>query len=194
MKVFTYLLMIFLMLINPLLAETIGNTYKIAEPDILGVIEQKAENIKFDKEKILKRIKSFRPEDDTRLPRAEKNRVFYPDMSYTLEFDVKDQYGQIIYPKGFRFDPTPYLPLLNPVVIFNPEDPDQLNWFIREYKDQHSPQVIITEGKFSDYSKKLSRPLFYLPKKMAERFQLKAVPSVISQKESRIQVKEVHLE
>lgn len=188
---------ILLLIIHPwgmIQAETIGNTWEIAETDVLSIIEKKAANIKFDKDKILKKVKSFRPKDDTRLPRAIKPETFYPDLRYTLEFDVKDQYGEIIYPKGFRFDPTPYFPLPNPVVIFNPEDKEQLNWFIRTWGKDTSPQVIITEGNFSDYADQLNRPLFYLPKKMAERFQLKAVPSVISQNQQGIQVKEVYLE
>ena len=174
-----------------MLAGTVGRTWPVAESDILYEIERRAAKIEIDSEKMEERIDRHVPSDSVNLPRATESREFSPDMSYTLPFDVVGANGTVIYPMGFRFDPMEYVSMPTTIVIFNPEDPEQLEWYRKNYAGNVSIQAIATAGSYRKHSKQLGRSLYYLPEIVARRFRLKAVPVIIRNVGNRIVVNEI---
>lgn len=171
--------------------EQIGQTYRIIEEDILSLIHKRASKIKFDKEALKKKAENLIPKDNINLPRAEKERVFFPDMHYQSEFDVTNQHGEIIYPKGYRYNAADFNQLIHPYIVFAAKDEEQLAWFQKNYQNDIRAKVIVTDGNYFKLSQKWKRPVYYLPKKMVESFKLKAVPSVITQVGNQVMVKEI---
>ena len=178
---------------------TFGTTYSIVERDALEEIKEHASKIDwrkhFNKEKTEAAVKNYQPEKVTALPRATENRTFSVDMTYTLDFDIPDGKGGILYPKGYTFNPLDYVQLPNILVVIDASDQKQIEWFESSpYINDYKTMCLIAGGKFWALSQKLQKPVFYANKQIVERFKLKAVPSVVQQKGQYMEVKEFDIE
>ena len=174
----------------------IGNTYPIAEKDALEEIKEKAKNIDIsryiNKNKLENKIKNYRPNDTPPLKTAHSDSSFTVDLTYTLDFDITDGRGNIVYPKGYTFNPLDYINYNRTIVVINGADNRQVEWFEEsKYGKDINTLLLITNGSYYRLSQKLKRQVFYANTKIVERFELKAVPSVIYQKENVMEVKEI---
>jgi len=195
---------IFLIAVLPLPAlaknlGTIGATYSIVERDALQEIEERAAQVDwkklFDKEKNEERIKNYKPKDVVRLARATRDSVRKVDISYTLEFDIHDEKGNILYPKGFTFNPLDYIVNPRTYVVINGSDRLQVEWFKKSsYIKDVNTVLWITDGNYYDLATDLGRAVFYANSLIVERFNLMAVPCVIVQKGNLLEVTEVDVE
>ena len=72
---------------------------------------------------------------------ARKDRTFLVDMTYTLERDIRDDKGNIVYPAGYAFNPLSYVSYPRTLVILNGKRPEQIRWFEESpyAKDARSP-------------------------------------------------------
>jgi len=173
---------------------TVGQIYPIAECDALTEIETRAKEINWrsilDKEK----PEDFRPSNLVPLPRAQHERSFLVDMTYTLEFDVPDGRGGNLYSRGYRFNPLDYVPFNQTLVVLNGDDPEQVGWLMSSsFLSEPGSQILLTQGSFSRVGKQLGRAVFYADRRILERFNLAAVPSVISRKGRLMEVKEIEI-
>lgn len=93
--------------------ESMGRSFEIAEPDALEDImarvrEKGPELSKQLREYTRKAALAYQPKDLASLPVATTNRMRDIALNWTLDFDIKDQNGEILYPKGYRFNPAAY--------------------------------------------------------------------------------------
>jgi conjugal transfer pilus assembly protein TraW len=140
------------------------------------------------------KIKNYRPEGMEALPAAVKDRVFSVDMTYTLDFDIPDGKGGIIYPRGYRFNPLDYIFLPNILVVIDGADARQVKWFqLSSYAKDTRVMLLLSGGSYKAVMEKLKRPVFYADGKMTAKFQLKALPVVIVQKGDVMEVREYAL-
>ena len=171
---------------------TFGATYAIAERDALAEIEQKAKGI--DWSKVIKRTsveKYEGPSDRANLPRAASDRSFPVDMTYTLQMDIPDGKGGVLYPRGYTFNPLDYVTFARTLVVINGNDPEQVKWFVTsEYNGRIDVMILLTEGPYRSLGKKLDVPLFYADSTIVERLRLSAVPSVVRQEGRNMVVSE----
>ncbi len=177
-----------------------GVTYPIAEKDALKEIEERAKQVDWHKvikkDKMEAAIKNYKPGGIKQLPRAADSRVFHVDMTYTLEVDIKDKDGNVLYPKGFVFNPLDYVK--NPGTIFiviNGADSSQVNWFKKSrYVNDPNVTLMITDGSYYELSKQLKRQVFYAIHDVIKRFELQYVPSIIQQKGRFMEVNEIDVD
>jgi len=162
---------------------TVGATYAIAERDALAEIEQKAKGIDWRQVITRKAIEEYDgPQDRVRLPRAARERSFPVDMTYTLQMDVPDGKGGVLYPKGYTFNPLDYITFARTLVVINGSDPEQVKWFAAsEYRGRIDVMLLLTEGPYRSLGKKLDSPMFYADSLLIERLRLAAVPSTVRQ-------------
>jgi conjugal transfer pilus assembly protein TraW len=178
---------------------TFGEVYDIVEKDALEELEEKARSVDFskamDRNALAKRARNFTPEDvkETRMiGPARKDRTFLVDMTYTLERDIKDDKGNIVYPTGYVFNPLSYVAYPRTLVILNGKRPEHVRWFKESsYAKDARVTLLLTDGSCSELSKTLKRPVFYASTKLIEVFSIQAVPSVVRQKGSYMEVTEV---
>ena len=172
-----------------------GRTYPIAEKDALTEIEERARQVDWNKVLDKKKLENYQgPPDRESLPQAKRNRNFLVDMTYTTEIDVPDGKGEILYPKGYTFNPLDYVTYPKTIVVINGNDRGQVAWFKdSEYNQRLDVTLLITEGAFGTISKQIDRTVSYANNKIISRFQLKAVPSIIRQKGRLMEVSEVAL-
>lgn len=176
-----------------------GRVYPIAEPDMLEELRAKAATVDWgkvvNKDQQKAKLKAFKPENLVSLPPAKQDRAFLVDMTYTLEFDLPDGKGGILYPKGYSFNPLDYAPLRGKLVVIDGSDPRQVAWFASSpYRNDLNVKLLLSGGSYYQLIETFQRPVFYYMQPMAIRLQLEAVPSVVEQSGRHLKVTEVGLD
>jgi conjugal transfer pilus assembly protein TraW len=177
-----------------------GATFNIKERNVAELLE---EHIQKNKEKIEKKLTDMKPEMKKQLenykPRdltknivsAKENKVHYPDPTYTTKEDVKDAGGNILYPKGYKFNPLHYISLTDKYVFFNYSNKKEVEWIKTNKLDKDiTTRLIITDGKIFEAMKELEREVFYANDLILDRFEINATPSIAMQQGDRIVVSE----
>lgn len=116
-------------------------------------------------------------------------------MTYTLDRDIADERGNVIYPKGYTFNPLHYVAYPGVIVILDGKSQGQVAWFRgSEYSKDMKTKLLITDGSHAELSNMLKRPVFFVNRAIIGVFQIKAVPSVVRQKETIMEVREIPVE
>jgi len=179
--------------------ETIGKTYPVIERDALEELKDAVSKVDwkkiFDKDKWKEKIRSFRPEDWASLPEARENRTRMVDMTYSLEFDIPDGKGNVLYPKGYTFNPLEYAGFRQTLIIIDGGREEHIEWYMKSpyYRDMET-MLLISDGSWYELMKRLKRPVFYLSAILKERLRLEAVPSIVRQEGRYMEVREVKVE
>lgn len=170
----------------------VGELYQVVEPDIATELQQQAiEKNHIDEDEFQERIKKYQPEDLHYLPRATDDRTFLVDMTYTLNQDLVDGNGKVIYPRGFTFNPLDYVSFPGGLLVIDGDDPSQIKWFKQTpYATNHQVRLLLAGGYAFQLTEQLKRSVFYLVDEIAERLQLAAAPSLVIQKDNMLQVQE----
>jgi conjugal transfer pilus assembly protein TraW len=172
----------------------VGRVYPIAERDALEEIEERARQVDWQSVLDRERPEDFRPANLAKLPRAHRGRSFLVDMTYILDFDIPDGKGGILYPKGYQFNPLDYVPFNQTLVVINGEDSEQVAWLkASPLVNRPDTLILLSGGGFSEVGQGLERAVFYATRQIVERFQLKAVPSVIHREGRMMEVEEIEI-
>ena len=171
----------------------VGETYPVVEPDVVAELkEEAAKKNRFGDNEFLERMKTYQPEDIHHLPRVIMDRTFLVDMTYTIDRDLLDGDGEVIYPRGFTFNPLDYVSFSGGMLIIDSSDLSQLKWFKETpYADNYRVRLLLSDGYAYKLIEQLKRPVFYLTDEIAGRLQLSAVPSLVIQKDDKLQVREL---
>jgi conjugal transfer pilus assembly protein TraW len=180
---------------------TFGAVYDIVEKDALKELEEKAKSVDFskavDRNALVRRARNFTPEDVKEMRMigpARKDRTFLVDMTYTLERDIKDDKGNVVYPAGYVFNPLNYVAYPRTLVILNGKRSEHIRWFEESsYAKDAQVTLLLTDGSYSEFSRSLKRPVFYATTKLIETFRIQAVPSVVRQLGAYMEVTEVRI-
>jgi len=175
---------------------TVGKVYPVVEPDALAEIREAAARVDWDKvidrRNKMAMIRNFRPATLHPLPVAKVDKSFLVDMTYTLDTDIPDGKGGVLYPKGYSFNPFDYVRLTSILVVIDAGDRNQIDWFkASPYADDFRTRLLLSGGDYYDLAHELKRPVFYLMDSFADRLRLAAVPSVIRQQDKMLEVREV---
>ncbi len=180
----------------------VGKTYPFAEKDLLVLLHKYIKSHKKEIAKKLQKIKkeakkkiiNFKPQGINPLTPAPKNRVFYPDLTYTLPYDIKDTQGRVIYPKGFKFNPANYVRLPYTIVVINGNRKEELKWAEKNgYFNNIHYRIFLTDGNWYEIMKKYKTQVYYCMPQIEKRFKLKHTPSIITQIGNKIEVREICL-
>ncbi len=178
----------------------VGQTYEIAEPDMLAGFYKKLKKAKANGEmaKIEKQMKerfvsyAHRPSGIT-LPRTQTPRTRYFDPSIVLSQNITDHEGTVLWSAGTTVNPLDYISMTQQWLFFNADDPEQAAWAYA-YIKRHPKQVhpILTQGAVLDLMKTWQVRLYFdQGGRYAERFALKTVPSLISQEGKKLRIDEI---
>ncbi len=171
----------------------VGEMYPIVEPDVVAELkEQAAKTKELSDDEFREQIKSYQPENLHHLPRATRDRIFLVDMTYTIDRDLLDGDGKVIYPRGFTFNPLDYVSFSGGMLVIDGRDPTQVKWFTKTpYANNHRVRLLLSGGYAYKLIEELKRSVFYLTDEIADRLQLAAVPSLVIQKGDKLQVREI---
>lgn len=167
--------------------DRVGQVYPVVEPDFVEEAKQRAAQVDWekaiDKKKMEKKIKNFRPQNMTQLPTATRPRTRFVDMTYTLDRDILNGKGEILYPKGFQYNPLDYLPPginIPTLIVINGDDPLQLEWLESSaLKNDSNVKILLSGGNFYEVSERLGFHVYYLMNPVTQRLSLERVPCVV---------------
>lgn len=176
-----------------------GRLYDIAEKDAIEEIKERAASIDwqnhFSREEKEEAFKRFKPSNVKSLPETTTPNTYLVDMTYTLDVDIPDGKGGILYPKGYRFNPLDFMNFRSVIVVIDGTKQHHIEWFKKsDLKENINVKLLISNGSYYDVSHQLNRPVFYALKEIVTRFNLTHVPCIVSQVDKMIQVKEIAVE
>ena len=172
--------------------EPVGPTSAVIETDLVDELRQRAGGI--DVEQLRSAQAGYQPANLHTLPRATEDTTTMVDLTHTLEQEVKDANGQVLYPAGFTFNPLRYVSLSGALVVIDGSDPEQVAWFKDSpYGANRRALVLLTGGLATLLRDELRRPVAYLTGDIAQRLQLRAVPSIVAERDNQLEIREVSL-
>ena len=180
---------------------TIGPTYPVAEKNLLDVImarlrakEASGELKRLEQEardRAAYAVNNPRPVDGLR--RAQAARTFYFDPTLTLQSNVVDGTGAVLFPAGTRKNPLEVVSLSKHLLFFDGRDPGQVaraRELIEHYQGKVKP--ILVGGSYLDLMKRWNKPVFYdQDGTLVRKFGIAAVPAIVSQEGQRLRIDEV---
>ena len=172
--------------------EPVGPTSAVIETDLVDALRQRAVSINV--EQLRSAQARYQPANLHALPRATKHTTTVVDLTHTLEQDLVDAQGTILYPAGFTFNPLRYVSLSSVLVVIDGSDPEQVAWFKGSpYGANHRALLLLSGGLAVRLRDELRRPVAYLTEDIAQRLQLRAVPSVVVERDNQLVIREVSL-
>lgn len=182
---------------------TIGPTYEIAEPHLLAFIEQRLrEKERSGELQRLAQAARARGIDSVRQPApveglrtTERPRTFYVDPSFTLDRNITDPQGRLLFPAGTRKNPLEVVSLSRHLLFFDARDPRQVK-HARDLSGRYVGRIkpILTGGSYLDLMKAWRVPVYYDQSgTLTRRFGIRQVPALVSQDGLRLRIDELGL-
>ncbi len=181
----------------------IGPTYRIAEPDMLEWIENKArakvesgEALKYMQERTAAiKEKLTNPVALTTVSKALTNKTSYYDPTFQVEENVLDEKGAIVVPAGTTINPLDRVGLSRTLIFFDARDASQVA-FAKKYIDKVAglTQPILVGGSYFDLMKAWNTPVYFDQQgSLVRRFAIKHVPAIVRQEGKRLRIDEIAL-
>lgn len=182
---------------------TLGPTYEIAEPHLLAFIEQRLrEKERSGELQRLAEAARARGIDTVRQPppveglrTTERPRTFYVDPSFTLDRNITDPQGRLMFAAGTRKNPLEVVSLSRHLLFFDARDPRQVK-HARELSGRYAGRIkpILTGGSYLDLMKAWRVPVYYDQSgTLTRRFGIRQVPALVSQDGLRLRIDELGL-
>lgn len=181
----------------------IGPTYEISEPHLLKMIEQRLR----EKERTgeLKRLEEeakargvdavTNPQPVAGIRTTQAARTFYMDPSFTLDRNILDAQGRLLFPAGTRKNPLEIVSLSKHLLFFDARDRRQVNRareLLATYQGKVKP--ILTGGSYLDLMKSWRIPVYYDQQGwLTRRFGIHQVPALVSQEGQRLRIDELEI-
>lgn len=184
-------------------AGVIGPTYEIAEPHLLQFIEQRlrqkeasGELRRLQEEARNRGVDAVRhPEPVAGLSTTQAKRSFYYDPTYTLDRNVLDGQGRLMFATGTRANPLDIVSLPRRLLFFDARDPRQVvqaRRLIAQYDGRVKP--ILTGGSYLDLMQAWQLPVYYDQLGMlTKRLGIRQVPALVSQEGKRLRIDELEV-
>jgi len=178
----------------------VGQTYEIAEPDMLEGFYSKLREAEANgkmaevEEQMKERFIAHanRPKG-VALPRTQQHRVHYFDPTIVLSQNIVDHEGNVLWPAGTTVNPLDYVPMTQQWLFFDADDPEQAAW-AHDYLKRSPNQVrpILTQGAVLELTEAWQIRLYFDQHgKYVDKFGIRTVPSLISQEGKKLRIDEI---
>jgi len=184
---------------------TIGPTYGIAEPHLLTEIERRlrekertGELQRLIDEARARGVESVRqPAPVEGLRTTEAARTFYVDPSFTLDRNVVDAQGRLLFAAGTRKNPLEVVSLTRKLLFFDARDPKQVRRageLMASTAATTPVKPILTGGSYLDLMRAWRVPVYYDQQgALTRRLGIRQVPALVSQEGARLRIDELSL-
>ena len=125
-------------------------------------------------------------------PAALKDTTRVVDVSYTVPFDIPDENGKVLIPKGYVYNPLAKIHMTSLIVI-DGENKDHVEWARQKQKELRKAKILISRGSFLRVMRHYKLRVYHLDDHIMERMQIQAVPCTVVQKDQQLQITEYRL-
>jgi len=182
---------------------TIGPTYEITERDLIEVIKGKFRRMERTGE-LARMQEDYRrqvvdaieqPKPVPGIHAAQTARTFYIDPTWTLDRNVVDEKGAILFPAGTRVNPFDFDRLAKALLFFDARDKRQVAFAKRFMAESKLPvKPILIAGEPLKLMREWKREVFYdQGGALSKRFSIAQSPALVSQEGKRLRIDEVRL-
>ena len=182
---------------------TIGPTYEIAERDLIEVIHDKFRRMDSTGE-LLRLQEDYKrqvvatieqPKPVPGIVAAEIARTFYLDPTWTLDRNVIDEKGKVLFAAGTRVNPFDFDRLSKTLLFFDGRSKTQLAFAKRFIADSKLPvKPILIAGAPLKLMREWKREVFYdQGGALSKRLAITQSPAVVTQDGKRLRVDEIRL-
>ena len=185
---------------------TIGPVYPVKEPHLLDFIRQRlqgkersGELKKLEEQASARGIDSVtRPQPVAGIQTAQAARTFYFDPTFTLDRNILDDKGNLLFPAGTRKNPLEIVALSKHLLFFDARDKRQVTRaraLIAAYQARKvSVKPILVGGSYLDLMKSWRAPVYYDQQGvLTHRLGITKVPAIVSQEGMRLRIDELGL-
>ena len=180
----------------------VGPTYEIVERDLIEVMKDKFRRMEKSgelarvqenyKQKVIDAVEKPRPVHG--VSTTETARTFYVDPTWTLDRNVVDEQGKLLFPAGTKVNPLDYAPLTQYLLFFDQREKAQVA-FARRFIEQSKARVkpILVGGEPLKLMRQWKREVFYdQGGVLSRKFLLTQSPAIVSQEGKRLRIDEIH--
>ena len=177
--------------------------YDIAEVDLIVEMQRRLANIDWNKKRQASIDRFWRNKSDfIHLPDAKQDHEFEVDPTVRVSEDIKDAEGNVLVHAGEAFNPLDVIPLSKTVIVFRGTDPAQIamaNEVASRVRSEGRGVILLTTTVDTENGWKsmnameqdLRGPVYLLQANLAQRFQLRHVPSTVTSRGNRLIVNEM---
>ncbi|SFV16752.1 type-F conjugative transfer system protein TraW [Pseudoduganella namucuonensis] len=178
----------------------IGPVYRIAEEDLLAMIERRLRQKEASGE--LARLRAQAVERGRAavlspaplaLPVAQAARTYHYDPTYVLDKNIVDASGRLLFPAGTRANPLDIVPMPRRLLFFDGRDARQValaSKLIGTYAGTVKP--VLTGGSYLDLMRRWRIPVYFDQRGLlVRRLAIARVPALVSQDGKRLRIDEM---
>ena len=178
-----------------------GQSWGIAEPDLLGVIDSRLKGLAADgsiarmqQGLVRKTEASIRnPAPVGGLEATLRPRAWTFDPSIVIADDIRDQKGNLIARAGQRVNPLSFVAMKQDLVFIDGRSAPQIDWAVKRWS-QTSAKIIFVAGSPFDAMREKKRRFFYDQRgSLVRHFGIAHVPAVVAPAGQVLRVSEVAL-
>lgn len=176
----------------------IGKTYPIIENNLIETIHKrlasKQKNGELDEihNGMKQRAKNYvsRP-TGVFLKRATEYRAVEINPVYTLDKDIFDADGKLLFKAGTKVNPLEIKPLTKILCFIDGDDKEQVLWLKKYCSKDVRNKMILVNGDYAKASKEMGMRLYFDQRGyLVNRFGIKSVPAVVRQSGKALYVEE----
>lgn len=173
-----------------------GQTFPIKEQNLKNVLQAKAEHLsQEDVEKCARRLGEKIQEKGglfkkvSWIKEATHYSSFFYDPSTSLEEDILDAEGRVLFAKGSKINPLDHVTLDSGLLFFNGENPKHIKW--AESQEGEFKWILTNGNPLKLQEEKESSVFFDQGGFYSKRFQIKRIPCRITQAGKVLLVEEI---
>ncbi len=179
----------------------VGPTYEIAERDLIEVMKDKFRRMERTgelakvqenyKKQVLDAVEKPKPVPG--IKNTETAHTYFVDPTWTLDRNVVDEKGNLLFPSGTKVNPLDYAPLTQQLLFFDQRERSQVA-FAKRFIDQSTSRVkpILVGGEPLKLMRQWKREVFYdQGGVLSRKFLLKHAPAIVSQDGKRLRIDEI---
>ena len=179
----------------------VGPTYEIAERDLIEVMKDKFRRMERTgelakvqenyKKQVLDAVEKPKPVPG--IKNTETAHTYFVDPTWTLDRNVVDEKGNLLFPSGTKVNPLDYAPLTQQLLFFDQRERSQVA-FAKRFIDQSTSRVkpILVGGEPLKLMRLWKREVFYdQGGVLSRKFLLKHAPAIVSQDGKRLRIDEI---
>ena len=179
----------------------VGPTYEIAERDLIEVMKDKFRRMEKTgelakvqenyKKQVLDAVEKPKPVPGIKT--TETAQTYFVDPTWTLDRNVVDEKGNLLFPSGTKVNPLDYAPLTQQLLFFDQRERSQVA-FAKRFIEQSTARVkpILVGGEPLKLMRQWKREVYYDQGGVLSRtFLLKHSPAIVSQDGKRLRIDEI---
>lgn len=178
-----------------------GQTWAIAEPDLLSTIDAKLKAMQANGSvarmqaaltaKAEERVRNPLPVAGIGTVREARSWTFDP--SIVLDRDIRDQKGRLVAQAGQRVNPLSFVSMKTDLVFIDGRDDAQVEWATKRWSAAAAKIIFVAGSPFDRMGEKKRRFFFDQQGKLTRHFGIAHVPAVVAPAGDALKVSEIEL-